>query len=321
MSALYQNAVSSIRMGVEDYANNDANRTLSAVRNFYAGLLLLAKEVLVRSAPDADITEIIGAKYKPVPDGDGGVKYVSDGVQTVDFHSLSQRLKDFGLSINSRELNELNRIRNEIEHRYTDQPSEAVREAIAKAFPLTSELFRFLNEDPSIELGPAWQSMLSTKALYDRELAACRESRSGIEWLSPTVGIAKLQCTNCASELVQQVDATNTDQNTAELKCRACGSLLETEDLVVETLAEELAHESFVRAKDSGEDGPVYDCPECLREAYVDFEEMCAVCGYKADDRGCSRCGEVIPLSEMAYSDGSGLCSYCEHVSYKLMRD
>ena len=45
MSDLFNNAVASIRMGVEDYTNKDGNRALSAVRNFYSGVLLLAKEV------------------------------------------------------------------------------------------------------------------------------------------------------------------------------------------------------------------------------------------------------------------------------------
>ena len=53
-SALFDNAMSSIRMGIEDYAQDKPERSLSAVRNFYAGLLLLAKEVLVRHIPNAD---------------------------------------------------------------------------------------------------------------------------------------------------------------------------------------------------------------------------------------------------------------------------
>lgn len=54
MPSLFENAVASIRMGVEDYRQQDGDRDVSAVRNFYAGVLLLAKEALVRKAPDAD---------------------------------------------------------------------------------------------------------------------------------------------------------------------------------------------------------------------------------------------------------------------------
>lgn len=44
MSSLFANAVASIRMGVEDFQQQDHDRDISAVRNFYAGVLLLAKE-------------------------------------------------------------------------------------------------------------------------------------------------------------------------------------------------------------------------------------------------------------------------------------
>ena len=53
MSHLFDNAIQSIQLGVEDYQNDDPKRAVSAVRNFYAGVLLLAKEVLVRRVPKA----------------------------------------------------------------------------------------------------------------------------------------------------------------------------------------------------------------------------------------------------------------------------
>ena len=52
-------------LGVEDYQSNDAKRAVSAVRNFYSGVLLLAKEVLIRAAPGANAVDVIGARYKP----------------------------------------------------------------------------------------------------------------------------------------------------------------------------------------------------------------------------------------------------------------
>ncbi|KQT07009.1 hypothetical protein ASG50_00830 [Rhizobium sp. Leaf386] len=65
MSKLFENAVTSIQLGVEDYQQNDPRRAISAVRNFYAGVLLLAKETLVRSAPDADLSDLIGGSISP----------------------------------------------------------------------------------------------------------------------------------------------------------------------------------------------------------------------------------------------------------------
>jgi hypothetical protein len=52
MSALFKNAAGSVQLGIEDYQANDPKRALSAVRNFYTGTLLLAKEILVGAVPN-----------------------------------------------------------------------------------------------------------------------------------------------------------------------------------------------------------------------------------------------------------------------------
>jgi 3-methyladenine DNA glycosylase AlkD len=239
MSDLFNNAVASIRMGVEDYTNKDGNRALSAVRNFYSGVLLLAKEVLVRTTPEATMQDVLAAKYKPVPDGKGGIEYVPENQQTLDFSTLGKRFKDFGLPLDQKALEELNRVRNDIEHRYTTQTDDAVREAIARAFPVTADLFRQLGENPSEILGEAWQLMLDTRHLYEREVQQCRSSRAAIQWYSRTIQGSELQCTRCSSNLVEQIDSSNSIQSRSELHCRACGTRLETEEVIIAVLADE----------------------------------------------------------------------------------
>ena len=99
MSHLFDNAIQSIQLGVEDYQNDDPKRAVSAVRNFYAGVLLLAKEVLVRRDPKASPEEVISAKYKPVPDGKGGIIYIPETTRTIDFATINERFKEFNLPI------------------------------------------------------------------------------------------------------------------------------------------------------------------------------------------------------------------------------
>lgn len=56
-SPILANAAASIRLGIEDYqaSDDDKDRVLSAVRNVYAGILLLCKEVLRRLFPDDEV--------------------------------------------------------------------------------------------------------------------------------------------------------------------------------------------------------------------------------------------------------------------------
>jgi DNA-directed RNA polymerase subunit RPC12/RpoP len=318
MKTLFDNAVQSIQLGVEDYQSNDPKRTLSAVRNFYAGTLLLAKETLIRAAPKAGPKEIIGAKYRPVPDNNGGVQYKPVGYRTIDFEEIGKRFKDFGLPINQTALRELNRIRTDIEHHYSTAASTAVRDAIGKAFPVVADLFRLAKEDPSTVLGDAWSVMLDVKAVYDKELAECRATFDKIAWQSASMSRAELVCPKCGSNLVEQKNPTNSDHQSADVRCRACGASSTAEELIVHTLAESFGYERHVAVKDGGED-PIDHCPECGVEAYVTDEEenACAYCGFSLEGQTCGRCGEALTPNNVS-ADNNGFCSYCD---YQMSKD
>jgi len=59
----FENAVTSLILGIEDFETGTDERMLSAARNYYAGLLLLAKECLVNAVPAAEAMDVIGAKF------------------------------------------------------------------------------------------------------------------------------------------------------------------------------------------------------------------------------------------------------------------
>lgn len=318
MSGIFGNAVDSIKMGIQDYALDAPARALSAVRNFYAGVLLLGKEVLIREAPLADPNDVIGARYAPRPDGKGGVDHVIDGYQTVDFNTLGRRFKDFKIPIDTRDLQELNDLRNNIEHRYTDRPAQIVREAIARAFPITVAMFRQAGEHPAEVLGEAWPIMLEVRALYEAELARCRATLAGVIWVSTTVAEKHLRCQECGSDLIEQRDSANTDQEALALVCRSCGAEPDWDDTIADAVDRALSGEAYIRIKDAGETGPIYNCPACERHTYIDFENACAVCAETFDyEATCARCSNGIPLEDALDGFDEGLCSYCTHIMSK----
>lgn len=318
MTGIFANAVDSIRMGIEDYAIDTPARASSAVRNFYAGVLLLGKEVLIRAAPLADADDIIGAKYAPKPDGNGGVTHEIEGFQTIDFHTLGKRFKDFGININTKDLDELNRLRNAIEHRYSDKPAEAVREAIARAFPITVAMLQHIGEHPADVLGEAWSVMLEVRELYETERTRCRATMDAVDWVSDTVANKHLRCAECGSDLIEQRDSANTEQEQLALVCRGCGTEPDWDDAIVDAVERALSGEAYERFKDTGDSGPVYDCPACDRAAYIDEEDACAVCGETFDyEAECMRCSNGIPLEDALAGFDEGLCSYCTHIMNK----
>ncbi len=315
MNGLFENAVQSIQLGVEDYQANDAKRALSAVRNFYAGVLLLGKEVLVRAAPNASPQDVIGARYKPVPDGSGGVSFEPASHQTIDFSTIGQRFKDFDLPINQAALDDLNRVRNEVEHHYTQKPHAAVREAIAKAMPVVADLFRLIEEAPHEALCDTWQVMLDVRAVYETELAACRATFDNVAWQDGIPPELQFNCPACHSDLVAQRDPSNTSHETMDCRCRLCGHEFSAEEAHARALEAYFESESYVAVTDGG-DQPVHDCPECGLSTYLLTQEHvgCVWCGFVLGE--CARC--MIGLTpENVSPDNHGLCGYCDNLMSK----
>lgn len=315
MNSLFNNAIQSIQLGIEDYQANDPKRALSAVRNFYAGALLLAKEVLVRKAPKANPRDVLGARYKPVPDGTGGIDFATASNKTIDFEEIGARFKDFGLSIDQSALRDLNRIRTDIEHLFTDASRDSVLEAMGRAFPVVVQLFRLAGEDPRSILGPSWQTMLDVRAVYERELADCKRTFEGVEWKSASMAEAALCCPACGSHLVERKDTTRSSHQYADALCRACGADSSAEQIIEAALEQYFEVESYVAAKDGAEQ-PVFDCSECSVKAYViwDGENGCVWCGTSLGK--CLRCHAGLTPDNVSW-DNNDLCSYCDNLMSK----
>jgi plasmid stabilization system protein ParE len=315
MNTLFDNAVQSIQLGVEDYQASDPRRALSSVRNFYAGVLLLAKEVLARQVPDVAPEDVLATRFKPVPDGRGGVQFVPAGNHTIDFSNIGPRFKDFGLRVDDAALKDLNRIRTDIEHYFTDKSRETVREAIAKAFPVVVDLFRLAEEIPHEVLGEAWQTMLEVRAVYVKELENCRASFGKIKWPSNVMADIRLNCPECQSDLVAQIDVANTDHQSADAECRSCGTNIPAETALVHALQMHFELDSYMAAKDGGEE-PLQTCPECGLDTYVlsAKETGCVWCELVLDE--CGRCWTTLTPSNVSF-DNPAFCSYCDHLLSK----
>jgi DNA-directed RNA polymerase subunit RPC12/RpoP len=322
MPSMFENAVASIRMGVEDYQQQDSLRDLSAVRNFYAGILLLAKELLIRSAPNADGEVVIAAKIKPAPDGGGGIIAVPDGKNSIDYNQIKSRFKDFSLTIDTTALDNLGAIRKDIEHKDSRHSNVAVRGAITSTFAVVTSLFRQMQEDPADVLSDVWQVMLSTKEVYDAELKSARDTLSAVLWYSDRIDQTDFKCLECGSSLVAQLDETNIDQANLEFMCRSCGDAPDFADMMEDAIDKKFGGEAYTRAKETGDEGPIYQCPACQRRCLLEEDEFCANCNEQLDyDNSCAVCGGHIPISDYLDGIADGLCSYHAYQAERVMRE
>ncbi|MGY8710482.1 hypothetical protein RAD16_32505 [Bradyrhizobium sp. 18BD] len=314
MNELFLNAVKSLQLGLEDYQANDPKRSLSAVRNFYAGTLLMAKAALVKQLPEADPALVLAASYKPKPDGKGGLVLVPSE-RTIDFNEIGQRFKSFGLAIDNTALRNLNRIRNEAEHNYTSASHQSVREAISQAFPVVVDLFDLLGERPHKHLAECWNTMLEAKNLYDKEFAQCQGSFGDVPWTSASMAAAVKTCPSCRSHLVQLAEDSSTEPTDLEARCRQCGAEIAAGRLFEASLNDYFGADLYAAAAD-GDAPPLGVCRACGFGTYVmaGDENACAFCEDGLSK--CEMCSE--PLTPFNVSpDSDRMCDYCARVLSK----
>ena len=325
MDRLLANAIDSIRIGVEDYETGEPARALSAVRNLHAGLLLLAKWVLVGTVPKASEDDVIAVAYEPRPDDDGGVKYVPAGKRTIGLQHIQRRFRTFGLNLSretTQRLESLATIRNAVEHRYAGTPEASLRQTVSEAFVVAAEFFRLGGVDPVGLLGDAWGVMLGVNEVYEKELAACQATFGNVEWkfAVPDAGVGP-ECPVCGSDLVEQADPDNKLQDEVRGKCRSCGEEMEAEAVVECLVGPQFRALNYRSIKDGGE-GVLFTCPSCLRETYVnDYDDGvevmgCVSCEFKLGN--CRLCGTSLTPDDL-YGDSEDLCGYCGYRLAKVM--
>ena len=227
MNPLLKNAVVSIQLGLEDFASDDERRIISAARNLYSGVLLLAKEVLRQLSPLGSNDILIRTKKKAVKEADGPVRLVGDGKKTIDRFEIEETFKQLQLAVDLSNLKRLADIRNDIEHMHPQHAPALIQEAIADAMPIIRDIIvRELHEEPSALLGqPAWDALLDQAKVFKAEQDACRESFEAIDWESETLADAlkEFRCPNCSASLLRNDNADAKVPADLHLICSKCG--------------------------------------------------------------------------------------------------
>jgi hypothetical protein len=239
--SLLKNAIESIQVGVEDYLMDDPKRYLSAVRNICAGILLLYKEKLSRLSPIYDKEVLIKKVIRPVYDETKKIVFKGIGKTTVDVQEIEERFKNLDVTVNWKIFKELNQLRNNIEHYYTDDSPGAVREAVAKSFILIRDLIiEYLQEEPRLLLGEeCWLALLDVASVYEAEEKVCRESFRGIDFKHQLLREAaeNIRCLTCQSSLIKARGADEFSLFTY-LDCISCGKNFIFEDVMHECLSD-----------------------------------------------------------------------------------
>lgn len=321
--SILKNAVESIQIGMEDYHDDDDRRVLSAIRNLYAGILLLFKYKLQLLSPDGSDEALLKTKILPVTDpATGEVTWVGKGKKTVEVQDITDRLTSLGIiGIDWARLQRLQSIRNEIEHYYSQMPTERMKEAVANALHLILQFCEpHLDERPVDMLGQeCWDLMLSVATVYEAELKVCQENLGTVVWVFEEVreSIPSMTCPECDSRLLKVVDPSAQRDN-IEFTCSSCQEESSYAAVVGPAVSAHMAGRNHWRMKDGG-DPMTCTCPECGVDALLTDESECAACFFELEYTHCEWCEERLTLEEQLYSEGT--CGYCQHKYDKLMAE
>lgn len=318
--SILQNAIDSIQIGVEDFGSDDERRSVSAIRNIAAGMLLLFKEKLCRLSPLHDSELLIKRDIEPAAGTDGNLVFKGKGKQTVNVIQIQERFKSLNVGVDWKRLEEITNLRNELEHYYAKKSPDGVREVVAKSFLLIRDfVVNELDENPQELFGTdCWEALLKTNEVYSAEEAACNASISQIDWKYSAVkdSLTHLRCPECNSALIQAINDDDIYPDIG-LHCKTCSHEFSFSDVVEECVDDLLSGDEYRQVKDGG-DSPYGTCPSCGKKTYVHEEGCCVACESGMEYTECSACEEPLSLDDQV---NEGMCSYCNYKYEKLMRE
>ena len=313
---LLKNAVESIQIGIEDYKNDDPRRALSAIRNISAGTLLLFKEKLRQLSPENSKEVLIKSNALPVIGENGEMQFIGQGSKTVDVNQIKTRLKSLKILVNWNKFEEVNELRNFIEHYYSENNSSTIKEVVAKTFTIINDFCtEYLNEDPIDLFGiETWKVFLEADEVYNKEKASCLESLAEIDWNFEVLKRAytEIQCPNCKSDLIKGFGPAKYEPGKGQpLLCKRCDHEFDFEEAIEQCVSDALSVETYLAYTKGGE-MPYQTCPECCKETYIYEDDCCVACGFGHVEKRCLFCHTPLTLDE---ASGGDICFYHRDVA------
>lgn len=274
-------------------------------------MLLLFKEQLRRLSPEDSDEVLIKQTIEPVLDGNRELSFRGKGKKTVDVQQIKERFKGFGIAVDWKVIDEINNLRNNIEHYYTEKSSSVINEVVSKSFGIIRDFcINYLKEEPVVLLGQdAWDIFLEAKEVYEKEKKESEQSLAKVDWAYPILfeAINNIRCPSCKSDLIHVLDVHKYEPSEdLPLSCKKCNEEFDLADVIEECVTEELAAAAHLAVMDGGND-PYTGCPECGQETFVFSEECCLACGYQQENKTCAVCGNSLDIEETY--DGE-ICSY-----------
>ncbi|WP_078255018.1 hypothetical protein [Moraxella pluranimalium] len=272
-----ENAKHSIQLGVEDciLSQDNPKRKTSAVRNIFAGLLLLYKYKLLMDSP-------VNQPYLYIYQINHNIFYTETfGVErpkkTVDVTGIKDVFRFLKININTDLLMCLNRTRNNLEHFYHTEQVDILK-LIVDSFYLIKKFYEgyiypINNLDLNNFLGQEiYQVLLENEQIYTEKREECSKSLECVEFPEEYLRnflTDKMQCPYCLSSLIKYQSGEYPD---IVLSCIYCNHHLSKEEVLG------LTHQTVKDGEDFRR-----ECMECGGYSIFIDGCVCLDCGFEMD--------------------------------------
>lgn len=319
--SMLDNAVSSIRLGVEDFkaVSIDEARALSAIRNLTAGLLLMFKVKLQELSPPGSGEALLKQNVIPALDASGKPIWIGKGGKTVDVESIITRLDGLEVrGIDWKLLRKLTEMRNDVEHYYTRLPTSVMLEAMAASFHLIQQFVpTYLNRTPVQLLGESvWTFLTTQESFYKREHEICQKANKAVSWTHSLLASSStlLHCPACHSELIKP-RAPVAPPPATSFECTCCGTVARYEE-AAEVIMTMHHYADLYYAATKGGEPPISTCTRCTHYTYINGDALCVLCLGDSPSQVCLECGAELDHDEVDESDDlTKLCDHCRYVT------
>lgn len=315
---ILKNSIDSIQLGIDDFESNEDKRIISSVRNLYAGILLLFKELLLRLSPSGSNEVLLKTLVLPLKQSNGTIFFKGIGKKTVNRKQIKERFQELQINVDWKRVERIAQIRNDIEHYFSIEQRTNIREAISNLFIIIRDfIIKELEEDP-LELLTVyyWNKLLNISEVFEKEHDKCVVALNKIDWQSSVLSTAihDATCEKCGSILIFPNNLHSQDRENIKFKCRSCNHDMDFSTVSENSLISYFSLETYLSHTD-GNELALAECPNCLKQGFVLEKNECVICSHAPPYEHCSRCGNKLTIDERHLN---GLCGHCE---YQLSKD
>lgn len=320
---LLKNATDSIQLGFEDYFSieQDNRRIISSIRNLHAGILLFLKWIIKKNTPECS-NALIMKNYKLKIDGKNVLAIPQNG-KTIGREEIIDRLKIVGINLTENHklsLVKIGKIRNDIEHHFSNHPEQELKNSILDAFWILKDFReKYHNVSNQDFFGKdLYNKLISLEINYHKQKDICYSKWVKLDfqkieprlpekildlelnpelekiirfenitdedeidfYASAILFFSSISCPNCKSGLVEPIETDFSSKLKIEMRCTTCNETFMLRDIIEDYLEGYYAYEIMKAGAKSGI-FPLGRCPDCKLGTFLNYDDVCIYCGNK----------------------------------------